>query len=329
MEAWAASTSQYVQESVKNVEPHLDKLNMMLKKGATTPLSPEYPRPELDVSPELDPGDAAYYQSLIVILRWMIEMGRVDMCCEISIMSSCIALPREGHLQQLLYHVFAYLKVYHKARIVFVPSYPDVNFDDYRRKDRAKMYGDAKEEIPPNCLESLGKEFTMRAFVDSDHAAGDLTRRRSRTGCLVCLNIALIYWLSKKQTAIETSSFGSEFIAMKQCCEYIRGLRYKLRMMGMPVTNPTFISGDNQSVLWNTSVPESTLKKKSNSIAYHYVREGAARDEWRTAYIPTGDNPSGFLLMKALHSGQNRKSRKVRFILYDVYPESDDKSVKE
>jgi len=60
----------------------------------------------------------------------------------------------------------------------------------------------------------------MRAFVDSDHA-GDSTTRRSRTGFLVCLNSALMYWLSKKQTAIETSSFGSEFIVIKQCCEYI------------------------------------------------------------------------------------------------------------
>lgn len=127
-----------------------------------------------------------------------------------------------------------------------------MKYDEFERKDWAKMYGDTKEEIPPNCLESLGKEFIMRAFVDSDHA-GDLTTRRSRTGFLVCLNSALIYWLSKKQTAIETSSFGSEFIAMKHCCEYIRGLRYKLRMMGIPVTNPKFISGDNQSgVLCNT-----------------------------------------------------------------------------
>ena len=37
-----------------------------------------------------------------------------------------------------------------------------------------------------------------------------------------------------------TISFGSEFIAMKQCCEYIRGLRYKLRMMGIPVEGPTY-----------------------------------------------------------------------------------------
>ena len=75
------------------------------------------------------------------------------------------------------------------------------------------------------------------------------------------VNCALVYWLSKKQTSIESSSFGSEYCAMKACCEYVRGLRYKLRMMGIPVLGPTYISGDNQSVLANTSVPESQLKK--------------------------------------------------------------------
>ena len=67
----------------------------------------------------------------------------------------------------------------------------------------------------------------MRAFVDSDHA-GDFTTRRSRTGFLVWLNNSLIYWHSKKQTTIETSSFGSEFMALKSCTEYVRGLRFKL-----------------------------------------------------------------------------------------------------
>ena len=77
---------------------------------------------------------------------------------------------------------------------------------------------------------------------------------------------APIYWLSKKQTSIETSSFGSEFVAMRQCCEYLKGLRYKLRMMGITVINPCFVYGDNQSVLWNTSIPDSMLKKKTASI---------------------------------------------------------------
>ena len=125
--------------------------------------------------------------------------------------------------------------------------------------------------------------------------------RKSRTGFLVFLNSALINWLSKKQTSVEASSFGSEFCAMKQCTEYVRGLQYKLRMMGIPCGEPTYVSGDNQSVLANTTVHESTLKK-SQSIAYHFVRKGCARDEWQTAYVNTHLNPSD-LLTKPLPHG--------------------------
>ena len=94
---------------------------------------------------------------------------------------------------------------------------------------------------------------------------------------------------------------------MKQCCEYIRGLRYKLRMMGIPVEEPTCIYGDNQSVLAKTTIPDSTLKKKSESIAYHFVREGVARDEWRASYVNTHDNEAD-LLTKQLPHGEKRKS---------------------
>ena len=100
-------------------------------------------------------------------------------------------------------------------------------------------------------------------LIEADRA-GDILNRRSRSGMLVFMNSAPIYWLSKKQTTVETSSFCSESVAMKICCEYIRGPRYKLRMMGIPVSNPVFIYGDNQLVLWNTTIPDSNLKKKSN-----------------------------------------------------------------
>ncbi len=119
----------------------------------------------------------------------------------------------------------------------------------------------------------------MRAKVNADHASDSVTRRL-RTGFLVYLNCAPIYWSLKKQTSVESSTFGLEFIAMKQCCEHLRGLRYKLRMMGIPCEGPAYIQGDNQSVLANTTMPNSILKKKSQSIAYHFVREDAARDEW-------------------------------------------------
>ena len=116
-------------------------------------------------------------------------------------------------------------------------------------------------------------------WVDSDHA-GDKSTRRSRTGYLILLNMALVAWLSKKQSTVEGSVFGAEFVAMKSGVEALRGLRYKLRMMGVPIRGPTFIYGDNMSVIYNTSQPESTLYKKCNSICYNSVCEAVP---WESA----------------------------------------------
>eukprot|EP00957_Ditylum_brightwellii_P026839 2029629-Ditylum_brightwellii.AAC.1 len=80
---------------------------------------------------------------------------------------------------------------------------------------------EGKEELPPNMPEPRGQRFTISAKVNADHVSDTVTRR-SCTGFLVFLNCALVYWLSKKQASVEPSSFGSEFIAMKQFCEYIR-----------------------------------------------------------------------------------------------------------
>ena len=196
VEAWAFSSSQYVQAAVKNVEEYLNKKGMKLKKGVKAPFTSSY-RPEVDGSEELDDEGATYYQSLIGILRWIVELGRIDVGVEASMLASCMALPREGNLQQL-FHVFAYLKNKHNARLVFDPTYPDINLDDYElNQDWTKFYGNVKEEVPENAPEPLGKEFIMRAYVDADHA-GDKLTRRSRTGYIVFLNMAPIYWFSKK-----------------------------------------------------------------------------------------------------------------------------------
>ena len=109
-----------------------------------------------------------------------------------------------------------------------------------------------------------------------------------------------------KQTLVESSSFGLEFVAMQQCCDYIRDLRYELRMMGIPVEGPTHIYEHNQSVIANTTIPDSTLNNLSQSIAYHFVQEGVARDERRTSYVNTHDNEAD-LLTKQLPHGEKRK----------------------
>ncbi len=238
----------------------------------------------------------------------------MDIDVEVSMMSSHLALPRAGHLNEK-YHIFAYLKAHSNTEMVFDPMPVAIDMNLFEQQGWSySLYGceGLAEELPNNMPKPCGPLMTMQVFVDADHA-GDLLTGRTRTGFIVLLNGAPIYWSSKKQSSCETSTFGSEFVAMKQATEYIRGLRYKLRMMGITVDEPAFVFRDNQSVLANTTAPGSRLKKKSNAIAYHFVREGCARDEWRTAYINTDKNVAD-LLTKPLAG--SKRTKFVRMLLH-------------
>ena len=112
-------------------------------------------RPELDVSSELAPKDSAYYQSLIGILRWIVELGQIDICLEVSMMLSHLVMPRKGHLDQVL-HIFTYLHKYHNTELVYDPSGPVVEHDIFEWRDWTSSEFSAvqgKEEIPSNMPE--------------------------------------------------------------------------------------------------------------------------------------------------------------------------------
>ena len=70
------------------------------------------------------------------------------------------------------------------------------------------------------------------------------------------MNMSMIYWHTKKQATIKGSVFGADVFAMKQGVESLRGIRYKLPIMGVEVAGLTYIYGDNMSVIHNTSNPE-------------------------------------------------------------------------
>ena len=93
-------------------------------------------------------------------------------------------------------------------------------------------------------------------------------------------------------------------MATKQAADCIQGFNYKLRICGIPVEEPAYMYGGNQSVLAGSTRPESTLKKKAQSIAFHFIREGCAADECCTTYINTSENISD-LMTKPL-SGEKR-----------------------
>ena len=87
-------------------------------------------------------------------------------------------------------------------------------------------------------------------------------------------------------------------------------------MMGVPIGGPSYVYGDNMSVIHNTQRPESTLKKKNNSICYHFVRESVAAGECMTTHVKTQDNLSD-MMTKVLYGSKKRKC--VEGLMYYVY----------
>jgi hypothetical protein len=314
--AWCNSSHRYVQEAIRNVEKYIQESSAkMLYKKTPSPMESDY-RPELDVSPLLGPDKANYYQSQLGILRWIVELGRIDISTEVSMLAAHNALPREGHLAAV-FRIYSYLKTKPNARLVFDPTYVNIDYEAFPHENWSDFYGDVSEAIPPNAPPPLGKPVEIRCYVDADHA-GDKVTCRSRTGIIIFLNNAPIVWYTKKQNTVETSSFGSEFVALKVATEMLRGLQYKLRMMGIPIAGPSYIYCDNNSVVINSSRPASTLKKKSNSIAYHCVRESVAADEQQVTYESTHTNLAD-LMTKPLPGGMHRNYL-VGQLLHNIIP---------
>jgi hypothetical protein len=226
---------------------------------------PKTYRPELDVSPVLGSELSGRYQQLIGILRWAVELGRVDILLEVSLLLSYLCQPREGHLEAV-YNIFAYLEKHVEAAMAFDDKPPMIIEDAFHRTDWSKsVYGDVEEEIPINCPEPRGNPVTMTCFVDANHAGNKVTRR-SQTGFIMYLNLAPIDWFSKQQNTCKSSTFGLEFRAMRVAIERIKALQYKLRMFGIPIDGPTNVLGDNKSVVNSASKVEARLNKKHNAI---------------------------------------------------------------
>ena len=290
---WSMTSKDYVINAIRNLEDMLEKegaspLKVFGKKAGERPFPSNY-RPELDVSPMLDDQLQSRYLQLIGILRWSIELGRVDIITEVSVLSQHQCLPREGHLTAL-YRIFWYLKCKTKnitGRLVFDPMVPEIDeqlFNPHKQEVWKEFYPDAEEPLPPNMPEPRGAPLRVGCYVDADHA-GNLMTRRSHSGIFIYLNNAPIQWFSKRQNTVESSSFGSEFIALRIATDMIEALRYKLRMFGVPVDGPADVFCDNKSVATNASIPTSVLNKRHNAICYHRIREAHTAGTIRVGWI--------------------------------------------
>ena len=102
---------------------------------------------ELDVSPELDTDVASYYLTISGILRWMIELRRIDIITKVLLLSSHIALPREGHLEVAV-HVMAHVGNKYSSRLVYDSSYLEIDYSVFKECDWSEFYRNDNEAIP-------------------------------------------------------------------------------------------------------------------------------------------------------------------------------------
>ena len=282
---WSAKTY------IKNVCDRVEKLFDVTLKSYGSPLEDNY-HPEIDESPLLSDDMVRKYQMLIGCANWIVILGRFDVMYATVTMARFSQVPREGHLKAVL-RVFGYLKGYAKAKITVDPTVPSIQ-GEVIQHNWSEFYPDATEELPEDMPTPKGKPVLITEYVDADHAH-DLVTRRSITGALLYLNSTPIKWYSKRQNTVETSTYGSELVAARIATELIMEMRYKLRMLGVPLLGSAVLYGDNQSVVLNTTVPSSTLKKKHNAIAYHRVREAIAAGVLHFFHIPSEHNVADVL----------------------------------
>ena len=158
-----------------------------------TPIQTSY-QPEVYISLELKSEDGIYYQLIIGILRWMVELGMIYICLEVYMMLSHLALLQEGNMEKL-YNVFEYLKKYHNYYLVINPS--DQVIDQYefeRQYCTSSDFGhvSGKEDITSNMPDTHGLGFVVTARVDAEHDV-DTATLRSRTGFIIHMDSAPVY----------------------------------------------------------------------------------------------------------------------------------------
>jgi hypothetical protein len=151
-------------------------------------------QPEQDVTQVLEPELAS--QSIPAILRLAVQLRRVDILVEASMMSSHLCQPRVGHLE-VVYNIFLSLEKRVEANMAFNDKIPRLDETAFHKSDWSEsIYGKVEEKMPPNAPQALGNPVMMTCFIDAYHA-GDKITRGSQTGFIIYLTHRLVHQEAK------------------------------------------------------------------------------------------------------------------------------------
>ena len=281
------------------------------KQVVTSPLE-KGDHPELDTSDLLDDEGIRSYQSLIGALQWCISIGRFDVATAVMTMSGFRVAPRIGHLEPVK-RICGYLSKMRNAVIRIrsdEPDYSDV--PDIRYDWSRSVYGELTEVLPTDAPPPLGNYVTLTHYVDAN-LMHDVITGRSVTGILHLTNKTPIDWYSKKQSTVETATYGSEFVAARTCVEQVIDLRNTLRYLGVPVRDKSYMFGDNESVVNSSTEVHAKLHKRHNMLSFHRVREAIASGMIGFYHIPGKINPADVL---SKHWGYASVWEQLRTVLF-------------
>ena len=249
--------------------------------------------PELDLTELSGLADVVKFQSLIGALQWTILLGRSDIANAVMTLGRYRSAPTVGHLERAK-RIVGYLKKFPHATIRFctgIPNHESVYGENAESHDwMYSVYGNPKEDLPPNAPVPMGKPMRTTTFVDAN-LMHNYSTGRLVTGVLHLLNQTPIAWFSKRQGQVKTATYGSEFVAARTAVEQIIDLRYTLRMLGVALDGPSWLFGDNQSVITSSTLPHSTLSKHWNALSYHRVHKAVAAGFVRFRFVDSKENP--------------------------------------
>ena len=150
------------------------------------------------------------------------------------------------------------------------------------------------EELDEDFHEARGPERQSSIFFDSDHDHGVWTRR-SCTGLIVYVGRTPVVWFAKRQTSIQSLTYGEEFMAGRTAYEEAIAMKYMLHCLCCKLNGRTLLPGDNLGMLQSSSWADSCLKKKHVSLSYHKMHECVSTGIINPCKVDTKYNTSDFL----------------------------------
>ncbi|CAJ1970455.1 unnamed protein product [Cylindrotheca closterium] len=215
---WFTGTKTYVEECIRRIQALLPPDHLLCTHNTPAPYNGKASHHEEDKSDFLDDAGKRQYQMLVGMAQWAVTIGRMDIAYAVSSLSRFSSAPREGHLE-LAFYLFGYLKKFPNKQLPVdsrpLELCPTLTATKGTFKaDFLEEYPDAKEDRDPKEPKAFGKPVQISVFFDANLAYG-LVTRRSITGLLVYVGSTLVSWTSKRQGCIASSTYCSEFIAMR------------------------------------------------------------------------------------------------------------------